>query len=76
MQADKTTLTDLSIFNIEEEQSVFHYLNFTRTIGGKEWLRYFLNTPFSSIKDITETQLQSKLHTQPKASIRNVQVYS
>ena len=56
MQADKTTLTDLSIFNIEEEQSVFHYLNFTRTIGGKEWLRYFLNTPFSSIKDITETQ--------------------
>ena len=56
MQADKTTLTDLSIFNIEEEQSVFHYLNFTQTIGGKEWLRYFLSNPFDNEKTITETQ--------------------
>jgi len=56
MQADKTTLTDLSIFNMEEEQSVFHYLNFTKTIGGKEWLRYFLSNPFNNIKAITETQ--------------------
>lgn len=56
MQADKTTLTDLSIFNIEEEQSVFHYLNFTRTVGGREWLRHFLNNPFNTINDIVHTQ--------------------
>ena len=56
MQADKTTLTDLSIFNIDEEQSVFHFLDFTRTTSGKEWLRYLLSKPFDSIKDINETQ--------------------
>lgn len=56
MQADKTTLTDLSFFNVEEEHTIFHYLNYTRTIGGKEWLRHFLYNPFDNIKDITETQ--------------------
>lgn len=56
MLADKTTLKDLSIFNHEEEQSVFHLLDFTRTIGGKDWLRVFLSRPFSRIKDIKETQ--------------------
>jgi DNA mismatch repair ATPase MutS len=56
MQADKTTLTDLSIFSVEEEHSVFHYLNFTQTVGGKEWLRYFFSNPFNSLKTISETQ--------------------
>ena len=40
----------------------------------------FYYLPYSACifcrEDITETQLQSKLHTQPKASIRNAQVYS
>jgi DNA mismatch repair protein MutS len=56
MQADKTTLSDLSIFNADEEQSVFLHLNFAKTVGGKEWLRYFLSNPHSSIAAITETQ--------------------
>ncbi len=56
MQADKTTLSDLSIFNADEEQSVFLHLNFTKTVGGKEWLRYFLNTPHDTIAAITQTQ--------------------
>jgi DNA mismatch repair ATPase MutS len=56
MQADKTTLTDLSFFNIEEEHTIFHYLNYTRTVGGREWLRHFLHNPYDNIKDITETQ--------------------
>jgi DNA mismatch repair protein MutS len=56
MQADKTTLTDLSIFNIEESYSIFNYINFTRTANGKEWLRHFLSHPFNNIKAITETQ--------------------
>lgn len=56
MQADKTTLTDLAIFDTEEEQSVFHYMNFTRTVGGKDWLRFFISNPFDTITAIQHTQ--------------------
>ncbi|WP_018611335.1 MutS-related protein [Segetibacter koreensis] len=61
MQADKTTLSDLSIFHTEEEQSVFHHLDFTTTIGGKEWLRYLLANPYSELEMIKETQQTLKL---------------
>ncbi len=56
MQVDKTTLADLSIFHNEEEQSVFHHLNFTHTNGGREYLRQVLGNPLDSIKDILDTQ--------------------
>ena len=56
MQADKTTLNDLSIFAHNEEQSVFHHINFTRTVGGKEWLKHFLHKPLRDIRQINETQ--------------------
>jgi DNA mismatch repair protein MutS len=56
MQADKTTLNDLSIFNADEEQSIFHHLNFTKTVGGRDWLRHFLSTPNDSIAGINDTQ--------------------
>ena len=56
MQADKTTITDLAIFNSEEELSVFNKLNFTTTVGGKEWLRALLGKPLNSFKKIEETQ--------------------
>jgi DNA mismatch repair protein MutS len=56
MQIDKTTYEDLSLFNHEEEFSVFHKLNFTRTRGGKDWLLYNFNNPFSDEKRIIETQ--------------------
>ena len=39
MQIDQYTYNDLSIFQAEEEFSVFHRLNFTRTAGGMEWLK-------------------------------------
>ena len=57
MNVDNTTLNDLSIFAHEEEQSVFHHINFTRTIGGKDWLRYFLAQPLPDIKSINERQV-------------------
>ncbi len=60
MQADKTTLNDLSIFNADEDQSIFQHLNFTKSVGGKGWLRYFLNNPHNTISAITETQLVIK----------------
>ena len=56
MQIDKTTLHDLSIFHHDEEQSVFHHLNFTKTNNGKERLFNILAHPQSSIKDIEYTQ--------------------
>ncbi len=56
MQADKTTLTDLSIFHTDEEQSILHHLDFTTTVGGREWLRHLLANPFNQLHKITETQ--------------------
>jgi DNA mismatch repair ATPase MutS len=56
MQVDKTTLADLSIFHNDEEQSVFHHLNFTHTNGGRDYLRVFLANPLDSIAEIQDTQ--------------------
>jgi DNA mismatch repair protein MutS len=56
MQLDKITFNDISIFHAEEEFSIFHKLNFTRTVGGKEWLRRFFTEPHSELKRIIGTQ--------------------
>jgi DNA mismatch repair protein MutS len=56
MLIDKTTFSDISIFHPEEEFSIFHKLNFTRTIGGKEWLKRFFSEPHSDQKHILGTQ--------------------
>ncbi len=68
MHADKTTLNDLSIFSHEEEQSVFYHIDLTRTVGGREWLRYYLSKPLVTIKEINERQqiLQRILSVQKK----------
>ncbi len=56
MQIDKTTYNDLSVFSHEEEFSVFHKINFTKTNGGREWLRWLMTDPARDIKKITDTQ--------------------
>lgn len=56
MQIDTITFKDISIFHSEEEFSIFHKLNFTKTFGGKEWLRRFFSEPHSDLKRITGTQ--------------------
>jgi DNA mismatch repair ATPase MutS len=56
MQIDQYTYLDLSIFHTEEEYSVFHRLNFTRTIGGKEYLMRYFRQPFDNVEKIRETQ--------------------
>jgi len=75
MQADKTTINDLSIFHHEEEQSVFHHINFTTTVGGKEWLRYLLAHPLTELSRIHQTQQLLQLiirhHTQWPSIITN-----
>jgi DNA mismatch repair ATPase MutS len=58
METDKTTLSDLSIFNHEDEFSVFNKLNLTRTTGGREKLRHIFNKSLhdiDSIKDVHQT---------------------
>jgi DNA mismatch repair ATPase MutS len=56
MEIDQTSYNDLSVFHSEEEYSVFHKLNFTRTAEGKDWLYKFFRTPFSDARLINETQ--------------------
>lgn len=56
MQIDKTSFSDISIFHAEEEFSIFHKLNFTRTVGGKEWLRKFFSEPHDDLQKILGTQ--------------------
>ncbi|MEO8823367.1 MAG: DNA mismatch repair protein MutS [Ginsengibacter sp.] len=61
METDKTTLNDLSIFNSEDEFSVFSKLNLTRTTGGREKLRYIFNHSLSDIDSIKNVQDTLKL---------------
>ncbi|HNA96218.1 MAG TPA: DNA mismatch repair protein MutS, partial [Chitinophagaceae bacterium] len=56
MQIDNTSFNDISIFHHEEEFSIFHKLNFTRTVGGSEWLRKFFCEPHNDLKKIIGTQ--------------------
>lgn len=56
MQIDKITFNDISIFHAEEEFSIFHKLNFTKTTGGREWLRRIFMEPQSDIKRIMGVQ--------------------
>lgn len=56
MQIDDTSFKDISVFHHEEDYSIFHKLNFTRTEGGKMWLRRYFSTPFSDISKIRATQ--------------------
>jgi Mismatch repair ATPase (MutS family) len=56
MELDNTTYNDLSVFQHEEEFSIFHRLNFTRTSQGREWLLKFFGNPFKDIRHIQDTQ--------------------
>ena len=56
MQLDNTTFNDLSIFHTEEEYSIFHKLNFTQTLGGRQWLVKFFSEPLNDVKRIAGIQ--------------------
>lgn len=56
MEIDKTTINDLSIFNNEEEFSVFNKINQCVTIRGKEQLQRSLNRPLQKAEDIRAVQ--------------------
>jgi DNA mismatch repair ATPase MutS len=75
METDKTTLNDLSIFNHEDEFSVFNKFNLTRTTGGRDKLRQiFSKSPedIDSIKNVQKTlQLIIEKHLQWPLFISN-----
>ncbi|MVT11885.1 MutS-related protein [Chitinophaga tropicalis] len=56
MELDKTTYYDLSIFNRDEEYSLFHKLDFTTTSGGRDYLRQLFSTPLKDITSIEQRQ--------------------
>ena len=56
MQIDNTTYKDLLLFSNDEEYSIFHRLDFTRTIGGKARLASIFTEPFSEIRKILQVQ--------------------
>ncbi|MFT3683153.1 MAG: DNA mismatch repair protein MutS [Ferruginibacter sp.] len=56
METDKTTLTDLSILNAEDDFSVFNKLNFCNTVGGKQKLLSNFLTPLKTIEQIQGIQ--------------------
>ena len=56
MQIDKTTLNDLSVFNAEEEYSLFHRVDQCRTNEGRSILKKIFSTPLSNINEIKDVQ--------------------
>ncbi len=67
METDKTTLNDLSIFNAEDDFSVFNILNFTRTSNGKEQLKKNIRTPLATKDAIDGVQQTVQLITKQLA---------
>ena len=61
MEIDKTTLTDLAIFNAEEEFSIFNHIDQTLTSNGKEQLKRNLSTPLNTIEAIAGVQQTLRL---------------
>ncbi|MBP6430712.1 MAG: DNA mismatch repair protein MutS [Ferruginibacter sp.] len=56
MEIDKTTLNDISIFNTEEELSIFSKLSLCDTINGKEQLYQNFATPLKTKAEIIGVQ--------------------
>lgn len=67
MEIDQTTYADLSLFSHEEEFSIFHKLNLTRTRGGQDELLELFGRPFSDLRSISETQQILSLILQQEA---------
>lgn len=56
MLIDKTTLSDLSIFDTGSGFSIFDKINFTNTSHGKDTLQRMLSTPLDSIEQVKGVQ--------------------
>ncbi len=61
MIIDETTFSDLSIFDKDDDYSLFEKFNLTRTTGGRDQMRRFFLSPFHSVEKIRDTQNILKL---------------
>ena len=61
MEIDNITYEDLSLFGRQEEYSVFHKLDFTRTKAGRDLLLENFRQPLNKLEDINATQQILKL---------------
>jgi DNA mismatch repair ATPase MutS len=53
---DDTTLTDLSIFEANDGNSIFSRFNTTRTQGGERYLKQYFSSPFNDVNTIQAVQ--------------------
>ena len=56
MYIDKTTLYDLSVFNPQDDSSLFYLIDYTTTSEGKSELIQILHHPLNKIDDIFDVQ--------------------
>lgn len=56
MEIDKTSINDLSIFDRDDNASIFQKLDYTKTVGGREKLRQAFTSTLTSIKEIKAIQ--------------------
>lgn len=56
MEVDKTTISDLGIFDQNDELSIFEQLDRTLTTRGREQLRRLFLNPLSKVEEIVDTQ--------------------
>jgi DNA mismatch repair ATPase MutS len=56
MFVDKTTLSDLSVFSLQDNTSLFELIDFTATAEGKSELIHILHHPLTQKKDIVAIQ--------------------
>ena len=61
MEIDNITYEDLSLFSRQEEFSIFHKVDFTRTTGGRDLVLEYFNQPLARLEDIYATQRILKL---------------
>jgi DNA mismatch repair protein MutS len=66
METDQTTLNDLAVFQHNDEFSIFHKLNLTRTVGGREKLKYIFNKSLTDIASIQNVQKTLQLFIEKK----------
>ncbi len=60
---DETTITDLSIFDDDDEKSVFKRFNRTQTAGGAKFLKKIFNSPLDDVEKIRSVQELVKVFT-------------
>lgn len=66
METDQTTLNDLAVFQHNDEFSIFHKLNLTRTVGGREKLKHIFNKSLTDISSIQNVQKTLQLFIEKK----------